>query len=561
MKNKLFLTSMLVMLTATPAFAVTDTATTLGLNADDSGQIGSDSTAENCYGNALTFEDAVATSGTVTYTANWTPQQCTITLNTDAYNATTNSSGRGDTGTSVTPSTLYTIYDNGAYLSSNDRTAAMALIAGGQTDTYVMTAHPANTSSGGTHPLTSVVATPSSPVGKEVTLTLNTNLPANYIGDVTQSTNYTPSTSDNLIFNGFYSVAGSGGTQYIGKDGYILSDGVAVAKGLSQTQTYTDPRTGVESKVCPDTTWYAQYACADVGSYTPTLDSHDFVGWYDTNAQTGGNAVNDTCINSDTTAYARWTPKQFTLTYNSGTCSGNGSTDTLTFNASYDIKSISQAGVSVPTGYTFQGWTTNSAATSAGTWQTTTSATPTDSCNNSGGCSNLGPWRRAQGLTLYAVCTGNGANIIYNCGTANGTTITGPTVSSTSVTIGVDYVLEDSNNCSAPGYEFIGWSCPNLGGTPDTPAVAGGQLTLYSGGWDSTDYNEVFTYTGGSITCTAQWRSKRIYLEWYLDVANTQSYNNPQSCAFGVANDISPLTEPTKTGYTFTGWTVTDWSE
>ncbi len=530
MKNKLFLTSMLVMLVVPPAFADTDTATTLGLNADNSGQIGSDSTAENCYGNALTFENTEATSGTVIYTANWTPQQCTITLNTDDYDATTNTTGRGGNN-STYPSTLYTTYGEGAYLDP------------ARTSQYLMTYNPQS------HPLS--VA----PVGKGVTLTLNANVPASYAG--TAPSNST--VNGTLVFNGFWvdTTTSSASNQYIGATKYITRYGDAAAAGLYESTQ--DPQTG--EALCPDTTWHAQYTCGNVTySNLADLDSHTFAGWY--TGQTGGTQVTSPyCIDQDETIYAHWTPKQFTLTYNPGTCSGNGSTDTLTFNESYDIKSITQAGVSVPAGYTFQGWTTSSAATSAGTWQTTTSSTPTDSCNSSNGCSDLGPWQRAEGLTLYAVCTGNGANILYNCGTANGATISGPSVSSASVNIGADYALEGSNNCSAPGYEFIGWSCPNLGGTPDTPAVAGQQSTLYSGGWDSTDYGETFTYTGGNITCTAQWRSNQINLEWYLDDDNTESYDdNPQSCNFGVANDI-PLTVPTKPGYTFDGWTVTGWTE
>ena len=175
MKNKLFLTSMLVMLTAVPAFAATNTATTLGLNSDDSGQIGPDSTAENCYGNALTFENDVATGGTVIYTAGWTPHQCEIILNTDDYDENNNSTGKGGDNSTNYPSTLYTKYGVGVYLDSL-RTQQMTY---GQTPTNPLSV---------------------TPVGKGVTLALNVNLPPVYAGTAPSNS----SVNGALAFNGFW---------------------------------------------------------------------------------------------------------------------------------------------------------------------------------------------------------------------------------------------------------------------------------------------------------------------------------------------------------------------
>ena len=523
MKNKLFLTSMLVMLTVSPAFAVVTTVPDDNdSSTPESGFILGESSA-NCYGDALTYQDNVATSGTVTYTAGWTPHQCEIVLNTDDYDAQNNPTGRGGDNSaaypiSPVPTKLYTTYGEGAYLDP------------ARTSQYLMTYSPQS------HPLSVT------PVGKGVTLALNVNLPPVYAGTAPSNS----SVNGALAFNGFWAntTTTTSSDQYIDATKYITSYGNAAAAGLYESTQ--DPQTG--EALCPDTTWYAQYTCGNVTySNLADLDSHTFAGWY-TDPTNGTQAISPYCINQDETIYAHWTPKTFDIIYNPGSCAGEGTTidDVLTYGQNYNLTTMSGASVSLPSSaYTFQGWASTSGATTADVCDGTTAD-----------CSGLGPWTTAGNLTVYAVCTGNGYYINYNCGTANGTTITGPATPSQGVTAGTTYVLAPANNCSAPGYTFVGWDCPNLAtATPNVPATTGGQNVWFGAGYSNT-YS-----VAGSVTCTAQWRSNPINLEWYLDDANTQSYNNPQSCNFGVANDISPLTEPTKTGYTFTGWTVTDWTE
>ena len=555
MIKKLFLTSMLAVMVVCPALAATVVPDENG-----SGFIDPNSTAENCYGEALTYQGTEETSGTVKYEAIWNADQCSITLNSDVVSES-NPNGRG--GTSSNPATLKTLYNSGAYLSQSDLNSALGLAAG-VTNTYVMTSDQ--------KPLINT------PTGKQVTLTTHVSYPSHAVYGSTMSTGGVEPV--NLVFTGFYSQASSGGVQYIDANGYITADtgtspnvvsgGASVASGLYKSVATVDENTGETTYSCPATTWYAQYSCFDtIVQDLPDLDSHTFAGWVDENNDPISN--NKICIDKNTIVTATWEAKKFDIVYNPGpNCSGSAYTaiKALEFGKPYSIAALTTTGISAPSGYAFYGWTTDPNATTTGTWATDTAATPaTDGCNDAGGClTGMDNWYRAEGLTLYAVCTGNGVRIIYNCGNPENTTTTlANNVSPQSVTVGAAFVLADSDACSAPGYTFIGWDCPNLGGTYDTPLVAGAANTLYSGGWDSSTYNQTFDYTGGDVTCTAKWRKNTITLQWYLDHELTQPHNgNSSSCQFGTAagntGGIS-LTTPTNPGYTFGGWKVVGWEQ
>lgn len=346
MKNKLFLTSMLVMLTVSPAFADTNTAT---LNSDDSGQIAANSTAENCFGNALTFEDAEATSGTVTYTANWTPQQCTIALDPNVANGGSAASN---------PSTLYTKYGIGVYRDSN-RTEQMTTAQYG-------------------------LITP--PTGATVTTVWDVNAPTNPVTNQTYSVTPIANSTPTRAFEGFYENASPStpGTLYISATSpyYIMTDGVTVGTGLYESEI--DPQTGAAS--CPETTWYAKWGCATRNATTPTAPTgYTFGGWYDSaNPGQNDSAVDftqtaNTCTTTGDTFYAKWNKKQYTVTYDcaSGTVTGSNpasstTTDTATYDNTYSWLNINNT--CEWTGHTPSSWTcvdtnNNPVNLTSGYWQ------------------------------------------------------------------------------------------------------------------------------------------------------------------------------------------------
>jgi uncharacterized repeat protein (TIGR02543 family) len=85
---------------------------------------------------------------------------------------------------------------------------------------------------------------------------------------------------------------------------------------------------------------------------TATRTGYTFAGWYD--AKTGGNKITSTStvdIAADTIFYARWTPIDYTISYNlnGGTASNKTSYNIET--ATFTLNSPTKAG------YTFTGWT------------------------------------------------------------------------------------------------------------------------------------------------------------------------------------------------------------
>ena len=93
------------------------------------------------------------------------------------------------------------------------------------------------------------------------------------------------------------------------------------------------------------------------------------------------------------------------------------------------------------------------------------------------------------------------------------------------------------NNPARNGYTFVGWTGSN-GDTPETTVtITKGTIEdkSYTAHWDIINYGISYNLNGGSVA-----------------TANPTSYN--------VESDSFTLTNPTRTGYTFKGWSGTDLS-
>ena len=237
---------------------------------------------------------------------------------------------------------------------------------------------------------------------------------------------------------------------------------------------------------------------------TPTRAGYTFTGWY--TAATGGTRITEatTVPANNVTYYAQWTVNNYTVTYNANGGTGSMATDTVIFDQNYTTK----ANAFTKTGYTFKGW--NEKADGTGTDWTNWIGKPWK-------------WTYARNVTLYAQWTRDNYTITYNL---NGGAVTGQPTS---------YNVE-SNNITLPtptktGYTFTGWTGSN-GTTPQTtvtiPKGSTGNKS-YTANWTVTNYTITYNLNGGTIT------------------GQPTSYNIE-------SNEIT-LPTPTKTGYTFTGWT------
>ncbi|PKK95109.1 MAG: hypothetical protein CVV60_02965 [Tenericutes bacterium HGW-Tenericutes-5] len=284
---------------------------------------------------------------------------------------------------------------------------------------------------------------------------------------------------------------------------------------------------------------------------------YTFIGWFD-----GAEVENQvTEIQLGTTGnlnlYARWEPKEYTITFNS-----SGGDFVAPLSVLFDEEFILPA--TVKTGYTFIEWQLDGVTFDSGTWTLTNNITLvavfeaneyTITFDANGGVAILpltvtydqafilptpvktgytfvewqlegvgfisGTWTLTENITLVASYNVNVYTLNYL--NLNGTTHSNPinyTIETPS------FVLLDPSNRT--GYTFIGWFTSLSGGTEVSEITLGttGNKTLYAR-WLANEYTISFDSTGGSPIAD-------------MTVTFGQSFILP---------------EPTQPGFNFAGWT------
>ena len=432
--KKLFLTSGLVLCMAGQAYA----STAINYDNNSYGPSGCNYTYLDTYENSSSLE------------AIWESNPYTITLNSHTE---TNEYG----STAASPESLYALYGDAVYLEQA-HTNAMSTTANG------LTAAPNG----------------ALPTGKTYTLTLNTNVTTAGTGGMNAahtdsqvtaaSGTKAASTNAQMSFAGFYSAAQSSktttnGTQYIGTDGKITTNGISAGTGTASASM-----------------WHAQYTCTTAATYEPALQGYTFTGWYD--AANNGNVVNDFCLDSNKTVFAHWTANHYDVIYDPGThgacgasCASTGTnagkyvhTNGATYDSNYTAVTQNTTSIIPNTGYNFVGWNTQSGQTTAN-WTGET------------------PWTHTDAYIVYAAYTAQSFNVTYAPG-AHGT---GGATYNNGITYDGSYTVLAPGAVSTPvvanpGYEFIGWN----DGTADRAT-----------GYIYTQYQTV-----GALTLTAQYSAK-----------------------------------------------------
>ena len=224
-----------------------------------------------------------------------------------------------------------------------------------------------------------------------------------------------------------------------------------------------------------------------------TREGYTFAGWYDNEVLTG-NPITE--ISTDETGnrtyWAKWTINQYTITFDT-----DGGSEVAPITQDYGTAITAPAD---PTreGYTFTGWDTAIPATMP-----------------------------AHNMTITAQWTVNQYTITYDLdgGTAEGNPDT-YTVETDAFTL---------KNPTRPGYTFTGWSGTGLTGednlTVTIPKGSTGNRS-YTAHWSLNTYSITYDLNGGTAS------------------------GNPTS--YTVESATITLNQPTKTGYTFTGWSGTD---
>ena len=202
----------------------------------------------------------------------------------------------------------------------------------------------------------------------------------------------------------------------------------------------------------------------------------------------------------DRHAYAYFTPKEYTVTYNSGAGKFyDGTTSQKVPTYCYERYSSSFPSDPTPnqSGYRFKGWYTSS---SGGT-----KITDTDTCTSN--------------RTLYAQYESTTYKITYNAGYGSGTSWTEDIYVDS-----YDYLAYNSNRFTRSGYKFAGWSTSrtstgnvmyNEGEQIYNLTTSGKTITLYACWVKDNDYVVKFDgngATGGSMSSQTMTRDVSAYL-------------------------------------------------
>ena len=368
------------------------------------------------------------------------------------------------------------------------------------------------TGSNGNTPQTTVTINKGSTGNKTYTANwtpITYNITYNLEGGTNKSSNpanYTVETDDFTLKNP--TRKGYTFTGWTGSNGNTPQTTVTINKGSTEAKEYTAHWTLDKY----DITYNLEGGTSAVGNPTnytvktekitlkdPTRIGYTFTGWTGSNGETPQKTVT---INEGSTGdknyTANWTPVTYNITYNlnDGEVNGNPSTYTVETN-NITLNNPTR------TGYTFTGWT----GSNGGTLQTTV----TIERGSTGDKNYTANW---EPVTY---------NIAYNLnnGEVNGNPST-YTVETNDITL---------NNPTKTGYTFTGWTGSN-GETPQTTVtIDRGSMgdKSYTANWALVTYNITYNLNNGEVN------------------------GNPTT--YTIETESYTLINPTRIGYTFTGWT------
>ena len=265
---------------------------------------------------------------------------------------------------------------------------------------------------------------------------------------------------------------------------------------------------------------YDTAANLTANGYTKT--GYTFISW-NTQQDGGGatytdgeNVKNLTSIEGDTVKlYAQWRANSYTVKFDGNTADG-GSTASQTM--TYDQASNLTANGYTKTGYTFNGWNTQSdgGGTSYTNVQNVINLTATE----------------GETVTLYAQWRANSYTVKFDGNTADGGSTANQAMTYDTA---ADLTL---NGYTKTGYTFTGWNTQQDGG-----GIA------YTDGQNVTNVTAI---EGETITLYAQWRANNYTIKFDGNTADGGSTSD-QSMTYDTAANLT-LNGYTKTGYTFTGW-------
>ena len=277
------------------------------------------------------------------------------------------------------------------------------------------------------------------------------------------------------------------------------------------------------STVTADQTIYPKYGTKDIyktstGSAKvsisiPTREGYKFLGWFDGDTQMineSGALVNNFALTAPATWTQKWTAGDYTITYDLvGGTLPSGKSNPETYTIETDTFTLINP---TRTGYDFAGWT--------GTGLTEATKTVTITKGSTGNRSYTATWVPITYTITYDYAGGS-----LPSGETNPTTYTIETASFT------------LNNPTKAGYTFAGWTGTGLTEATKTVTITKGSTgnKTYTATWTAVVYTITYDYADGSLP---------------------SGKTNPTSYQTSDIVQTLTLTNPTKTGYSFDGWTI-----
>lgn len=240
-------------------------------------------------------------------------------------------------------------------------------------------------------------------------------------------------------------------------DTVITADTTLYASWKANTYTVTYETNGGSALSSTS----ADYGATIATSPVTTKYGYDFGGWFTDAAMTAANMVSfPYIVGGDVTFYAKWTPKTYTVTFDS-----KGGSDVAPVAQSYNMT------IAIPTctkvGNTIEGWYSDPSLTTKVAF----------------------PYTVTGDVTLYAKWTLNQYTITYN---VDG----GSPISNATVDYGTK--MDTAPVTTKTGYTFGGWySDPGLTSTVVFPYTVSTSATFYAK-WTVNKYTVTFNSNGGS---------------------------------------------------------------
>lgn len=242
----------------------------------------------------------------------------------------------------------------------------------------------------------------------------------------------------------------------------------------------------------------------------PTATGYTFGGWYKEAGCTTNKFDFNTSITADITLYAKWTPITYTVSFDKNGGTGTMNSQTFTYDAAQNLTANSFT----RTGYTFNGWNTQSDGLG-------------DSYTNSQSVKNLASTNGAT-ITLYAQWKVQTFTVTFNKNSGTGT------MNNQTFTYNVAQALT-ANSFTRTGYTFNGWN------------------TKSDGSGNSYTDKQSITLTAAGLTLYAQWTANTYTVEFNAN-GGTGSMDN-QSFTYGQSQALS-ANAFTRTNYVFKHWTI-----